>query len=356
MPRPLCCTGMKQINKSDIKKILIRSTNWLGDAVMTTPALQAVRESFPGARIAVLANPLTAPLFQPHPAVDEVFVYDRKGRHSGIGGRLALAAELRRHGFDLAILLQNALDAAVIAWLARIPGRMGFATDGRGFLLTHPVRVDLSVRRLHHVDYYLHMLKQFGISGSDRRLALTVSAEEEAFVAGFLASHGIAPDDTLLAINPGASFGSAKRWYPERFAKVADELSLRWGERVVIIGGPGETAIAAEIEAAMERGCLNLAGRTNLRELMALLKRCDFMITNDSGPMHVAAALGVPVAAIFGPTDHTTTSPWTNRAVIVRSETDCAPCLKRGCPTDHRCMTSVTVEQVVEAAEKLKNC
>jgi len=135
---------------------------------------------------------------------------------------------------------------------------------------------------------------------------------------------------------------------------VAEPLAEEWGARVVITGGPGETDIAAEIESAIGKGCLNMAGRTSVRELMALINRCDFMITNDSGPMHLAAALGVPLIAIFGSTDHTTTSPRTERAVVVRSETDCAPCLKRECPTDHRCMTAVTPEEVVAAALRVK--
>lgn len=345
---------VKSLDKTAINNILIRSTNWLGDAVMTTPAIHAVRETFPAAHIAVLANPLTAPLFQPHPDVDEVLVYDRKGRHSGLKGRLALAAELRSHGFDLAILLQNAIDAAAIAWLARIPRRMGFTTDGRAFLLTHKVKVDGAVRRFHHVDYYLHMLRQFGIAASEKRLALATTPEEEMTVAGLLATNGITSDDFLLAVNPGATFGAAKRWYPERFAAVADALADKWGAKVVITGGPGEAAIAAAIESAMQKGCLNLAGRTDLRTLMALIKRCDFMVTNDSGPMHVAAAFDVPLAAIFGPTDHATTSPFSKHAVVVRNDTECAPCLKRECPTDHRCMTKVAAEDVVNAAIKLQ--
>lgn len=346
---------VKSLDKANIKNILIRSTNWLGDAVMTTPAMQAVRETFPAARITVLANPLTAPLFQSHPDVDEVLVYDRKVRYSGLKGRFVLAAELRQRGFDLAILLQNALDAAVIAWLARIPRRMGFATDGRGFLLTHKVSVNEVVLGFHHVDYYLHMLREFGITGSARQPMLNTTSDEDVAVEKLLASRGITPGTMLLAVNPGASFGSAKRWYPERFASVADALAEEWGARVVITGGPAETDIAAEIESVIGKGCLNMAGRTDVRGLMALIKRCDFMITNDSGPMHLAAALGVPLVAIFGSTDHTTTSPRTERAVVVRSDTDCAPCMKRECPTDHRCMTSVTPEEVVAAALRLRD-
>lgn len=338
----------------NIRTILVRSTNWLGDAVMTTPAMRAIRESFPGARITVLANPVVAPLFEHHGAVDEILVYDRKGAHAGVGGRLRMAAELRQRRFDLAILLQNAIDAAFITWLARIPRRMGYRTDGRGLFLTHGVPVEEGTRRLHHVEYYLAMLDRFSIATKDRRLSLATTPAEDAAMAARLREEGIGEGELLLGINPGASYGSAKRWYPERFAAVADCLADRWGAKVVITGGPGEAGIAADIAAAMKSPSLVMAGRTTVREMMALIGRCGFFVTNDSGPMHIAAAFGVPLVAVFGPTDHTNTSPWTDRAAIVRSETDCAPCLKRECPTDHRCMMAVTVEMVVEAAEGLR--
>ena len=320
---------------------------------MTTPAFRAIRESFPAARVTVLANPLVAPLFAVHEAVDDVVIYDRKGVHAGFRGKLRLAKELRARRYDLAILLQNAVDAALIAWLARIPRRMGYRTDGRGLLLTHGVPVDEQARQLHHVEYYLDMLRRFEITTRDRSLNLFTTPDEDAAMAELLAGHGIGRGDVLLGINPGATYGAAKRWYPDRFAAVADELAHRWGARVVVTGGPGEAAIAADIAAAMTSPCLVMAGKTSVRELMALIKRCDFFITNDSGPMHIAAAFGIPLVAVFGSTDHTTTSPWSDRTVIVRRDTDCAPCLLRECPTDHRCMTAVTVEDVVEAAERL---
>lgn len=345
---------VKSFDKSAVNSILIRSTNWLGDAVMTTPAIGAIRGAFPDARITILANPLVAELFSPHDWVDEVMVYDRKGVHAGLGGRLGIAAQLRARGFDLAILLQNAFDAALITWLARIPRRMGYRTDARGFLLTHGSPVTEASRRLHHVDYYLEMLKLFGINSSEKRLCLKVTPEEERAVVGQLSEAGIGAGDFVLGINPGATFGSAKRWYPERFAAVARALSGEWGARVVITGGSGEAAIAREIAEGLPADSLNLAGRTSVRTLMALLKRCDFLVTNDSGPMHIAAAFGVPTVAIFGPTDHTTTSPFSAKGLVVRQETDCAPCLKRECPTDHRCMAGVTVEAVVEAALGLR--
>ena len=161
-------------------------------------------------------------------------------------------------------------------------------------------------------------------------------------------------DDFVIGVNPGATYGSAKRWYPDRFAAVSEKLAAEWSAKIVIFGGPGETDMAADIEQRLGKGtCLNLAGKTTIRELMALIKRCNFFITNDSGPMHVAAALDVPVVAIFGSTDHTGTSPYSHKAVVVRQDVECAPCKLRECPTDHRCMTAVTVDDVLDAAHRL---
>ena len=173
-------------------------------------------------------------------------------------------------------------------------------------------------------------------------------------MAKLLADSGIGPDDFVLGINPGATYGSAKRWYPERFAVVARELGLSWRAKVVITGGPTEAGMAGEIAATMDGACLNMAGKTDVRQLMALIKRCNFFITNDSGPMHIAAAFGVPLVAVFGSTDSSATYPLAKHAVVVRQAVDCSPCMKRECPTDHRCMTAVTPEMVLEAAERLK--
>jgi len=342
------------MNGKKINKILIRSTNWLGDAVMTTPALAAIRANFPEAHIAILATPVVAELFTPHEDVDEVILYQRKGRHAGFRGKMLIARELRKRDFDLAILLQNAFDAALISFLAGIPNRMGYRTDARGFLLTHGCPVLPQINTLHHVDYYLAMLTRFGITTTVKRQKITITTAEIEHAAEFLAAKGVMADDFLLGINPGAAYGSAKRWYPERFAAVADRLAAAWGAKVIITGGPGEVAIADDIQKYMNYPSLNMAGKTSVRELLAFIKRCNFFISNDSGPMHVAAALEVPLVAIFGPTDHTTTSPFTEKMTIVRQQTECSPCLLRECPTDHCCMKAVTVEDVVEAAKVLK--
>ena len=334
--------------------LLVRATNWLGDAVMTTPALAAVREGFPDARIVLLARPLVAELFRHHPDVDEVMVYERPGRHDGAFGRLRLAGELRRRRFDGALLLQNAFDAALIAFLGRIPERVGYPTDGRRILLTLPVPLTPGILERHEVEYYLCLIDGLGIPRPvPASLKLTVTEEERQAMATRLASLGIDRGAPIVAINPGATYGSAKRWYPDRFAAVADALSEEWGAAVVVVGSPAEAPLAGEIEAATRKPSINLGGKTTVRELMALLSLSSFLVTNDSGPMHIGAALGVPLVAIFGPTDWRRTSPWTSLAKIVRVEIDCSPCRRRVCDRGHECMLGVTPDMVIAAAKEL---
>lgn len=344
---------MSAPNLKDAQRILIRAVNWVGDAVMTTPAIGAIRESFSQAEITLLANPLVSQLFSPHKWIDRVITFDRNGVHKGIAGKFRLAMELRKEAFDAAIILPNSFDSALIPWMAGIPIRLGKASDGRSFLLTGCYRSDAGTSRDHEVEYYLGLVKHFGITGQVAVPFLGTTPEEDREAAALLAGHGIQADDFVLGINPGAAFGSAKRWYPERFADAALQLSRLKSAKVVIFGGPGESDIAAEIEQQLGPACLNLAGTTTLRGLMALIRNCNLFITNDSGPMHIAAAFGIPLVAIFGSTDHATTAPYTDKAVIVRKEVACAPCKLRECPTDHRCMTAVTANDVVAAAQQL---
>lgn len=344
---------MKPIDRTSVRRILIRAVNWIGDAVMTTPAVDTIRANFPGAEITVLANGAVSPIFSRYDGVDRVITFDRNGTHRGVLGRLRLAAELRKHRFDLAIMFPNSFDAALVPWLAGIPLRLGKNSDARGLLLSHSYPRILQRPDTHQVLNYLAMLEYFGLQPTPALLRLQSSASEESDLAALLAARGIGPGDLVLGINPGATFGSAKRWYPERFAETARELARRWGARVVITGGPGETGMAARIEELLGGECVNLAGATSVRQLMALIKRCDFFITNDSGPMHIAAAFNVPLVAIFGSTDHRTTSAFSERGVVVRRGADCAPCMLRECPTDHRCMTAVSAAEVIEAADRL---
>jgi len=333
-----------------VRRILVRGTNWIGDAVLTTPALMAIRKGFPQAKIALLAKPAIAELLHGHPAVDEIVLYRDPGPHAGLGGKLTLARLLRRGRYDLAMLFQNAFEAAALTALAGIPNRYGYATDGRSFLLTHRVPLTPKIRRSHQVHYYLELLRPLGIQVEPEPPTLRTTPDEDAEAIEHLRAFGVDAKKVLIGLNPGSVYGTAKRWLPERFAEVADRVAAEHGGVVLIFGGHGEEELGAALAARMEAPTLVLSGRTTVRRLMALIKQCRLFITNDTGPMHIATAFGVPTVAIFGPTDPLTTSPFGSGHELVRHPVDCSPCLLRECPIDHRCMQGISVEMVHAAA------
>ncbi len=339
---------MRVLDTRNIRKILVRATNWIGDAVMTTPALGSIRSALPDAEIVLAANPVVAELMSPHPWCNRVIVYDKKGRHAGWRGLYRFSRGLAAERFDLAILFQNAIGAAIMARLAGIGTRAGYATDGRGPLLTHSVRVPKDLHRLHQVYYYLNMVNGLGLRTGAEKLCLELRDDEKDW------GRRVLGPGKWAAINPGAAYGSAKKWYPQRFAGVADRLVSDYGYRIVVLGGPGETAICSEIESAMRAPVLKMAGKTSVRQMMAILGTVDLVVSNDSGPMHVAAAFDRPIVALFGPSLHMAAYPFCSRYRVVRREIECAPCLKRKCPKDHhRCMDEISVEDVIAAVNDL---
>lgn len=343
------------VRKNLPQKILVRAPNWIGDAVMCEPAIRGLRSLFPEAEVTMLAKPAVAELFSAAPELNRVVVYEDKGAHAGLSGKWALAGTLRRHGFDSAVLFQNAFEAAFLAWLAGIPQRYGYATDGRVFFLTTPVAVPSRSRAVHQVEYYWNLLKPLGLLGEAPLPALRVTEDEGRQLDGRLAAAGVGLSDVVIGLNPGSTYGSAKRWLPERFAEVAQRLAerVRQDENaqvvVVILGARGEEVLGKDIAGRINGRSVVLSGATTIRELMAVVKRCRILLTNDTGPMHIAAACGVPVVGVFGPTDSRTTAPYGQKQSIVREAVDCAPCLLRECPIDHRCMTRISVDKVYEA-------
>ena len=337
------------------ENILLRSANWVGDAVMTTPAIRAIRKNFPVAHITILAKPWVIPVFQHNPHLDVVMPYEAAGRHKGALGLIHLSRDLRQRDFDLAILFQNAFEAALLAFAAGIPRRLGYATDGRTALLTDRLYNFRELKKGHLIDYYLGILGNVGFNMDGRELELFLSAEEKDRARGLLAKLGVDPAEPLAGLNPGATFGTAKRWLPERFVDLSRRLYTDQGCRSLLFGGPGEAQLGREIAAASDGCAINLCGRTNLRAAMALIDCCRFFITNDSGLMHVAAALDKPQLAIIGPTDHIATRPSNPNSRIVRVQDACylSPCLLMDCPIDHRCMTSITVDLVLAELQAL---
>lgn len=337
--------------------ILVRGVNWIGDAVMTMPALRALRLANRTSHIALLVKPWVAPLFEKDPNIDEIILYSAS--HAGFSGKIRLSKALRRHGFCAALLFQNAFDAALIAMLSGIPERIGYSRDMRGFLLTTAVPFDVLTKRLHHIDYYLNLLDIAGLPTTKSMPWMYLQLEERLAARDVLR----ALKRPVVAVNPGATYGSSKRWHPWKFAEVAKKVIEDIQGSVVVLGGPAETAIADEIceavsgslpHALYSERVLCVAGKTNLRQLAALISECDLLVTNDSGPMHMGYAVGTPVVAVFGSTSADHTGPVGGGYRIVKKNIDCAPCFERTCRRgDLKCMDLIAPDEVFEAVKSL---
>lgn len=339
------------------RKILVRSTNWIGDAVMTTPALKSLRLAFPESEITLLAYPWVSDVFRYSPRIDRIMSFDKRGNHKGLTGLWRLSRELMAEHFDCAVLLQNAFEAAFLAWLARIPVRGGYTTDGRSLLLTHRVEKAPNIVIKHEVFYYQRILRGLGIPTAENELEIFLPGFEIDAARAFLAKCAGEKPELLIGLNPGAAFGPAKRWPPARYAELAKQLAKRLpGACFLLFGSEADRPTTAEIVAIVGRRArlIDLAGQTKLITAMALIGECDAFITNDSGLMHVAAALHTPQVALFGSTNHTATGPWSASARVIRKTLPCAPCKKKQCPYGHyRCMKMIGVQEVRDAVLEL---
>ena len=344
-----------KISSNEVSRILVRSTNWVGDTVMMLPSLVAVRKTFPRAEITVLTNPWVLPLLENHPAVDRTIVMDKgRGVIHAAKEVLLIISRVRNLRFDLAVLFQNAFEAALLSYLGGVRYRVGYNTDGRGLFLTHRVIRDKAIYSAHQVDYFLGLVDAMGWQVTEPKPVVYLNEEDRKAVSMMLSSEDICDNDILVGLNPGAAYGPAKRWPAERFAVIGDWASKRWSAKVVLFGSASEAAIAEEVAKLMNAEPLNVCGKTTLGQAMALINRCDFFLTNDSGLMHIAAALNRPLVAVFGPTDHVQTRPVSKNARMVRHDIKCSPCLKEVCPLDHRCMLSIEPPEVWREMEDLK--
>src|SRR5215510_7310136 len=343
-----------------IDRIIVRGANWIGDAVMTLPALERLRASFPRSHISLLATPLTAGLFESSPFVDEVIEYRR--REDGVRAFIEAVRLIRARRFDLAALFQNAFEAALLTALGGARRRIGFVAQGRG-----PRRIGR-----HQIHDYLDIVaecERVGLGGnlesripslksqvSDPLPSLTASPAQRRAAGALLRRAGVDSDSRpLVALNAGATNSRAKRWPEDRFAALADRLIEALGSRIVFIGASSERdGVERIIRQMKRRGAINLAGETGLAVLIGALDACDLLVSNDTGPAHVAAALGRPTLTIFGPTNEFETAPRGARAEAIRADgVECARCMLRDCPIDHRCMTRVAPAEVFERALKL---
>jgi heptosyltransferase-2 len=336
-------------------RILIRATNWVGDAVMSLPAVRAIRTRYPEAHMAVLARPWVADLYAGESAVDRVIPYTAVSGFRDLAAKWRTVGALRRERFDCAFLLQNAFEAAAIARLAGIPKIVGYDRDGRGFLLTTAIAAPAAGEiPAHERFYYLEMLRRAGVLETlpdcdSIRFEGTAALAE----AGRRAFDRLGLQLPVIGVSPGAAFGSAKRWIPARFAECAVRLANEHAASVCLFGSAQERILCEAIRKDAGPRTLSLAGSTSLREFMEMAAACILFLSNDSGAMHIASALGVPTVSVFGATNHLTTGPTGDLARVVREAVPCSPCLLRECPIDHRCMTSVPASRVIDVANEV---
>jgi heptosyltransferase-2 len=349
-----------------IERVVVRGANWVGDAVMTVPALRELRRLLPGAHITLATRAWAQGIFDSTDFIDDLLVSDRGS--NGLRSFFRQRRAWREHRFDLALLFPNAFEPALVAAAARVPFRLGYATDGRRPLLTHAFDVPLWRGQRHEVFYYLNLVSELerllkgtsGVEAREPRPELEVSDERRAEARELLRAQGVSFDARegsgvrpLVALCPGSTNSRAKRWPVEYYAALADRLTEEAGADCLLVGSPEESDVSAEVSARMSRKPFVLTGQTTLSESVALLSLVDLLITNDTGPAHIAAALNRPALVIFGPTNPITTRPFSPVAEIIRRPPDCAPCMLRDCPIDHRCMTAIEPSEVFARAMQI---
>lgn len=340
-------------------RIILRGTNWIGDAVMAVPAMRWVRTAFPDAAISLLTRSWAKGIFCDADFVDDLIVVESSG--SGLTGTLRESRIFRDGNFDLAILFPNSFSSALAAWLAGIPCRIGFDTQHRGFLLSDRVSVPDWKNTRHESHYYLELAysaeTRFTGHRSDAEPelfgSLPVAEERRSAARRSLADRGVDLTRAVIAIGAGSTNSEAKRWPAASYAEVCRRLHAEHAANIVLLGSMQEKNVSAAIAQTMRTGVTDLTGETCLDEAVAILSVADLFISNDMGLAHVSAAVGTPTIVIFGPTNDVTTGPVGRRVELIREPVECSPCMLRNCPIDHRCMTRISPERVIESAAKM---
>jgi|CXWL01.1.fsa_nt_gi heptosyltransferase-2 len=340
-------------------KILVRGTNWIGDAVMSVPALRELRRIFPEARITLHTRSWADGLFRDVDFIDELVTFDKhKWKVKDVYDNTQF---LKEDGYDLAVLFPNSFESALTSFLTRIPRRIGYNKDIRGLLLTDPIAVPEWKNRRHEVYYYLNLVsavekKVLGretVGSMEPRISLDISESRKESARSMLAAKGVDFLRHTVAFGVGSTNSVAKRWPTDYFAKLNDLLQLELNANVILVGSKEDSAVAQEVLAASTQKPIDITGKTDIGEAAAVLSVVNLLISNDMGLAHIAPAVGTETLAIFGPTNPETTRPFSPLSEVIRKAVECSPCMLRDCPIDHRCMTWITVEEVFEAA-KLK--
>lgn len=331
-------------------KILIRVPNWIGDSILARPAIESIADSFPEAELWLSAAEWVKDLFSSDGKIPGIVPLSPA---NDIKSVRAAARKLKAQSFDVGILLTNSFGSALLFLLAGIPERWGYAADGRRPLLTKSVRRLNPDSPRHQVHYYLDLVSGLGLTTRPPELRLSVPPDEKERARQRLLDLGLDPQRPLVILSPGAGYGPAKRWPASRFAALASLFQERKDAAVLVIGSAAESDIAAAISSSLKKKPFVLTGKTTLPQLKGLISRAHLFVSNDSGPMHLANALRVPVVGIFGPTDPAITGPFEQPAAVVKKDVPCWPCSYRKCPYDHRCMMQIDPEEVYRAGEAL---
>lgn len=337
-------------------KIIVKGPNWIGDTIMMTPALTILKKICIDAHITVHVNKSCADVLKANPYVDDIMIGREK---ENWGAFLSAAQEIRKEKFDVGILMPNSFSSALLLYLGNVKHRIGYNRDGRGMLLTEKIKLTPERLKMHQVEYYLEVLSplqnipphakwESDISEEDKKLVYVVTDEEREKLQDYLRKKVVSETHIIAVINPGGYFGPSKRWFTDRYAKVADFLALKYDARIFITGSPKESALFDEIQKQCNFPLIDATKDMDIRLLGAFLEKCKLMITNDSGPMHIAAAMNCPIISIFGPTDPNATSPRSKKAIVLSKKVDCSPCFLKICPIDHKCMTQIEIDEVTK--------
>ncbi|MFA5389543.1 MAG: lipopolysaccharide heptosyltransferase II [Candidatus Omnitrophota bacterium] len=336
-----------------MKRILIVNVNWLGDTLFITPFIRAVRERYPASYIAILTHPRCREIIEGNPDINEIIIYDEKKQHGKLLQKFLMVSSLRSKKFDAAFILRKSLGRTLLLIFSKIPVRIGYVSRKAGFLLTK--KIPLPAGELHKVEYFLNLAKSAGIDARDRNYAVHVSAADMKQGEDILKKAGI-KGRHFIALNAGGNWG-LKRWPAQNFAKLGDMIAEKLKMAVVLTGAEKDITLAENIAAGMKYKPFILCGKTNLKTLCAVFKKAACVVSNDSGPMHLAAASGAPVIAIFGPTSPGLTGPYgKGRSIVLRKDAGCKiPCYDLKCK-DNRCMKAVTTEDVMRAIDEIIKC
>lgn len=330
-------------------KIIVRAPNWIGDSILALSAIDSLSKNFPKAQIWIAAKEWVKDLFTFHDFINGVIPLSVSNDFKSLKNS---AKKIKKSHFNIGVLLTNSFSSAFLFYLAKIPQRWGYSRDGRGILLTKGVALKKHKHSSHQVNYYLDLISGLGLKTYPPQISLPLNQKEKEKAKETLRSLNITLKRPLIILSPGASYGPAKRWPVASYAKLANSLQERKKADILIIGSQDEIKLAESIASFMDKIPVNLAGNTSLRLLAGLISHASLFITNDSGPMHIANALKIPITAIFGPTDPSLTGPFQEPATIIRKDVPCWPCSYRECPFDHRCMTSIDPEEVFQACQK----